>query len=409
MHFLLQGLTQAGGELRANPFRAILTLMGVILGVAALVGMIGVIESMIRSMQSFNNARGGLNKITVVQQALPENQRHLQGTSPGRTLRDVAALKRSANLVGYISPEVHADWKPLNRRGKIDWGNIQGVTPAAVQLNDYKLQEGRFVSDVDCDLTASVCVLGNDLARQFFAPGEPVLGQQIKIGQHLFVVVGVLQREVARQGGRNALWLRNESAFIPVTTAQKRFTASRKIDQLDMQVIDLANMPQAMEEVANVLRPVHREVRDFRVENQLDTMVNFSRQQSRLRVALASVAGLSLLVGGIGIMGVMLAGVNERLREIGVRKALGARHVDIFAQFLFESVVLGLLGGLGGIAAGIGLVQGLAYVLPQQAPVLVPSAFFLGAGASALTGLLAGLYPALRAASLDPIEALHYE
>lgn len=409
MHLLLQGLVQAGGELRANPFRALLTLLGVVLGVAALVGMIGVMESMIRSMQAFNNARGGMNKISVVQQALPENQRHLQGTSPGRTLRDVAALQRSAKLVGSISPEVHADWKPIDRHGRNDWINVQGVTPAAVQLNDYKLQAGRFISDVDCDLVASVCVLGGEQAAQFFDPGEPVLGQRVRIGRHPFVVVGVLQREIARQGGRNALWLRNWSAFIPVTTAQKRFTASRRIDQLDMQVLDLAAMPQAMEEVANVLRPLHREVRDFRVENQLDTMMDFSRQQGRLRVALASVAGLSLLVGGIGIMGVMLAGVNERLREIGVRKALGARHVDIFAQFLFEATVLGLLGGLGGIAAGIGLVQGLAYVLPQQAPVLVPSAFFLGAGASALTGLLAGLYPALRAAALDPIEALHYE
>ncbi len=409
MNFLYQGLVQAGGELRANPFRAILTLLGVVLGVAALVGMIGVIESMIRGMQTINNASGGLNKITVVQQAVPENQQHLKNRSPGRTLRDVTALQRSARLIEHVSPEVRVDWKPMDRRGKNDWGNVQGVTPAAVRLNDYKLKEGRFISDVDSDLVASVCVLGGELAAQFFAPGEPAIGQRLRIGQHPFVVVGVLQREVARQGGRNALWRRNWSAFIPVTTAQKRFTASRRIDQLDMQVINLPDMTQAMEEVENILRPLHRGVRDFRVENQLDTMMDFSRQQRRLRIALASVAGLSLLIGGIGIMGVMLAGVNERLREIGVRKALGARHVDIFAQFVFEATVLGFVGGLGGIVAGIGLVQALAYVLPQQAPVLVPSAFILGAGASALTGLLAGLYPALRAAALDPIEALHYE
>lgn len=409
MTVLWQGIVQAGREIRSNPFRAILTLLGIVLGVAALVGMMGVLESMLRGMQSFNDARGGMTKISVVEQAVPENQVHLAGLSPGRTLRDVAALQHDARLVAHISPEVHVGWRPIEHIGRHDWAYVQGVAPAATVLNNYTVQEGRFISDLDSDLTSQVCVLGGEVVFQFFTPGEPVLGRRLRIAGRPFTVVGVLQRDISKQAGRNALWRRNWSIFIPVATAQRRFTASRRLDQLDLQVVRLADMAPAMEEVENVLRPLHRGVRDFKVENQLDTMRDFARQQRRLRVALGSVAGLSLLIGGIGIMGVMLAGVNERLREIGVRKALGARHGDIFAQFLIEATILGLIGGLGGIAAGTLLVHGLAYILPQQAPVLVPSAFVLGAVASALTGLCAGLYPALRAAALDPIEALHYE
>jgi ABC-type antimicrobial peptide transport system permease subunit len=154
---------------------------------------------------------------------------------------------------------------------------------------------------------------------------------------------------------------------------------------------------------------VHRWVRDFKVDNELATMQDFSRQQQRLRASLGGVAALSLLIGGIGIMSVMLAGVNDRIREIGVRKALGAQQSDIFLQFLFEATVLSSLGGAGGVIGGIGLIHFLDRVMVTQPPVLVPGALVIGAVASMVTGLLAGLYPALRAASLDPIEALRAE
>ncbi|MFI5358085.1 MAG: ABC transporter permease [Opitutales bacterium] len=409
MKMLVDSMVQAGREIRSNAFRATLTILGVALGVAALVAMLGVLESMLTGMQTFNAVRGGLTKIVVTEQAVPVEQAHLKYLSAGRTLRDVEALNRNASLVRNVSPEVDLDWQPVAHAGQSDWAMIHGSTPALQALYDLELQQGRFLSDLDTDQSAEVCVLGSLIASQIFQPGEPVIGQRVKIGTHAFTVVGVMKRYMSRLAGRNALWRRNETVWMPITTAQKRFTGSPRITSLEMQAIDLPAMVPAMEEVESILRPIHRWVRDYKLGNELETMQDFGRQQQRLRASLGGVAALSLLIGGIGIMSVMLAGVNDRIREIGVRKALGAQQSDIFLQFLLEATFLSLLGGIGGVFGGIGLIHLLDQVMITQPPVLVPAALVLGAVASMLTGLFAGLYPALRAAALDPIEALRAE
>ncbi len=409
MRILLDGLLQAGRELRANPFRALLTLLGITFGVAALIAMVGVMESMVSSMQAFNDARGGISKISISQQAVPTDQQYRAALSPGRTLRDVEAIKRQSQLVHHVSPEVHVGWRPTVHNKQHDWFYIQGVTPESAYIKTYETSQGRFISDLDVDLAASTCVIGFDMAKHLYEPGEPVVGSRIIVDGVALTVIGVLRDYDAKVAGRNALWRNNWSVYLPLSTSQKRFTFQRTVDAIDMQVIDLTQMAAAMEEVTNIVRPLHRGIADFKVENQIDTMQDFGAQQTRLRVALGTVAGFSLLIGGIGIMGIMLAGVNERVREIGVRMAIGARPGDVFAQFIFEATVLGIAGGLTGIAAGVGLVKLLETLLTDQTPVLVPWALALGAISSTLTGFMAGLYPALRAANLNPITALHYE
>ena len=409
MKMLIDGVVQAGREVRSNVFRAALTILGVALGVAALVAMLGVLESMLTGMQTFNSVRGGLTKISVLEQPVPAEQMHLQYLSAGRTLRDVKALNRNASLVRNVSPDVDLDWLPVAHGAQSDWARVHGATPALRGLYDLETKAGRFLSELDCEQSANVCVFGSEIADQIFSPGEPVIGQRVRIGTHAFTIVGVMTKYMSRQAGRNALWRRNWSIWIPITTAQKQFTGTKRISLLEMQAVDLPSMVPAMDEVESILRPIHRWVRDFKVDNELSTMQDFGRQQQRLRASLGGVAALSLLIGGIGIMSVMLAGVNDRIREIGVRKALGAQQSDIFLQFLFEATVLSSLGGIGGVVGGIGLVHFLDQVMITQPPVLVPAALVIGVVASMVTGVLAGLYPALRAASLDPIEALRAE
>ena len=409
MKILVDGIFQAFREVRSNAFRAALTILGVALGVAALVAMLGVLESMLTGMQTFNSTRGGLTKIAVNDQPVSAEQAHLKYLSEGRTLRDVEALTRNSSLVRNISPELDLDWQPVAHGGQSDWAMIHGSTPAYRALYDLETAEGRFLSELDLERAADVCVMGAEIAQQVFPPGEPVIGQRVRIGTRAFTIVGVLTNYVSRLAGRNALWRRNWSVWIPLTTAQKRFTGNQRISLLEMQAVDLPSMVPAMDEVESILRPIHRWVRDFKVDNELETMQDFGRQQQRLRASLGGVAALSLLIGGIGIMSVMLAGVNDRIREIGVRRALGAQQSDIFLQFLFEATVLSSLGGIGGVVGGIGLIHFLDRVMITQPPVLVPAALVIGAVASMVTGVLAGLYPALRAASLDPIEALRAE
>lgn len=402
-------LRQALREIRSNAFRGALTVLGVALGVAALVAMLGVMESMLSTMESVNAAGGGMTKIAVTPQALPAEQAHLKNVSAGRTLRDVEALRRHATLIEHISAAVNLDWMPVSQATFTDWAMIQGATPEIRYLYNLDLGDGRFLGNVDVDHFAPVCVLGASIAGQIFPPGQKIVGQKVRIGSSAFTIVGVLKPSYSRQAGRNALWRRNWTVWIPITTAQKRFTGSRKVDLLEMQAVTLTAMVTAMEQVESILRPVHRWVRDFKVDNQLATMQNFTRQQARLRASLGGVAALSLVIGAIGILSIMLAGVNDRIREIGVRRALGAQQSDIFLQFLSEAALLSALGGLAGMAGGTLLVHALGRIMVQQPPVLVPWALAVGVAASVATGLIAGLYPACRAASLDPIEALRTE
>ncbi|TVR51150.1 MAG: ABC transporter permease [Puniceicoccaceae bacterium] len=395
-------------EIWAHKFRSALTMSGIVLGVCALVGMLGVIEGLIQNMKAFTDTRGGWEKFSVVDETVPEEQREIRFLSPGRTYRDVEAIRQTAPLVTHVAPRMNLWWAHAQYGNRREWGRLFGVTPEQQDVARYEVSEGRFIGDLDSEYFHSVCVIGSDIANALF-PGRSGIGERIQLRGQLFTVVGVLRHYEAMQGGENTLRWRNRSVFIPIGTAIKRFAGHDRLDQLDLQVARLDDLPAGMEQVENIILATHRGILDFRVVNQIEELQAIADTYRRMRIGLGSVAAVSLLVGGLGITSIMLASVNERIREVGIRRAVGARGGDIFLQFLSEALLLSVVGGILGVAAGVGLIQVLTPLLPETPPVLLPKAMLLGLVFSAGLGFLAGIYPALRASRLDPMEALRYE
>jgi ABC-type antimicrobial peptide transport system permease subunit len=399
-------------EIRANKFRSFLTMIGIILGVAALVSMMGILEGYFNNIEEWIVADGGLEQVSVLHEDPPEEQEHIKDKSPGRTVLDEAAMRRNCPLVSFVSPEVDMQRRQVHRKGDSVWINrLQGVRADALEIHNYELDRGRMVSDLDNERFAQVAVVGTFVVRELFEPNEPVLGATISIGGIPFTIVGVLRHYHKGYADENWMEWRNKVAFVPLTTMQKRVTGSKGLTQLHAQVTHVDHIDQAVEQIENVLLHTHRGVRDFRVETKQEGVDRWKQIQTAISFAMVGVAAISLVIGGIGITNVMLASINERIREIGIRKAVGARPRDVFTQFIAEAVSISLVGGLLGLGLSALLIQVLKVVLAaaQLVPVLSPRALFIGFTFSVGMGIVSGIYPALRASRLDPIDALRYE
>jgi putative ABC transport system permease protein len=393
-------------ELVAHKGRSLLTMLGIVVGVAAVIAMVSLGQGAQQQVQE-QIASMGTNMLVI--QAGSQNTGGLRsgaGTSTTLTPGDAEAILRDAPAVGALSPSVGAPVTLVF--GNLNWSTrAEGVATSYPQIRNRGVAAGEFFTDADVASASRVAVIGQTVADQLF-PGMDPIGQTLRVRNLPFRVVGVLEAKGQSQFGQD----QDDTLAIPYTTAMKKLLATTYLPTIYASAVSEEQTADAERQIGEILRARHRlrpgEADDFRIRNLTD-VANAAESTTRvMTLLLGGIAAVSLLVGGIGIMNIMLVSVTERTREIGIRLAIGARKAHVQTQFLLESVVLGLLGGLVGIVVGVGTSFLLSAVFhwPQ---LISPLSVFGSALFSMGIGVFFGYYPAKKAASLNPIEALRYE
>lgn len=390
----------------ANKVRSGLTMLGIIIGVGAVVAMISIGAGASQTVTSQIQGLGSnLITITPGSSSRGGGARQALGSATSLTKKDAESIKAGIASVVRISTEYSGRSQVIYQNNNLN-GSINGVTAEYQKVHNTDLAVGRFVDTNDLSTSNRVAVIGQNIVSDLFNGEDPV-GKYIKISNIPFTVVGVL----ASKGGQG-FNSPDDAIFIPLTTAQNRVFGESNLGSIAVEIKDEDAMDQAVQDIGWLLLSNHglsdAQEADFRIMNQQDILATMNEVTGTLTILLGGIAGISLVVGGIGIMNIMLVSVTERTREIGLRKAVGAKRKDILKQFLTESVTLSLMGGLIGIMGGVGASKIITLTTDMTTFVTLGSVL-LAFGFSSAIGIFFGIYPAMRASRLSPIEALKYE
>jgi putative ABC transport system permease protein len=390
--------------LRTNKLRSFLTMLGIIIGVGAVITVVAMGEGAQRAVQE-QIERLGTNQLSI-----SSGYRWWRGVGAGGGtflgMDDYEALERDAEFLSAVVPEASArlQLELLNRNVN---ASVVGTVPDFLSVHNLKLEYGHFFDHSDMAARRTVAVIGSQLPSRLGIAAEQLVGKTIRIRAIPFRVVGVLA-----PSGDQGHFTVDDRAMIPLSTARYRISGSDRLASITVEVSDPASVDRGIVEIERIIRREHHlqpgDDNDFFIRNRADLMSTFQETTRTFSILLAGIALVSLMVGGIGIMNIMLVSVTERTREIGVRKAMGATKRNILYQFLVEALTLCVAGGLLGLLAGAGAAAMLSRFANWNTAV-APQAVFLAIGFAAAIGLFFGIYPARRAAAMDPIVALHYE
>jgi putative ABC transport system permease protein len=392
-----------------NKLRAFLTMLGIIIGVGSVITMVAIGQGSKQSIRDQLSTMGS-NMINI----RPSSNVTVGGGArlgasglQTLTLSDVTAIEQQAQHITDVSPAVTANGQVIN--GSQNWPtSIQGVSPGYLNIRQWKLKSGTPFTDEDVKTSAKVALIGQTIVENVFPAGEDPVGKIIRFNKTPFKVIGVLEEKGENTFGQD----QDDIIMAPYTTVQKRLLAIDYVQAIYASAINEQSSDTATNEITAILRKQHKlkatDDNDFTVRTQAELISTISSTSELLTVLLAAIAGISLLVGGIGIMNIMYVSVTERTKEIGLRMSIGARGIDILLQFLTEAIFISITGGVIGVALGIIASQVITWLLSW--PTLVSqSSIILSFLVCAVTGVFFGYYPARNASRLDPIEALRYE
>ncbi|MDE0315806.1 MAG: ABC transporter permease [Candidatus Poribacteria bacterium] len=431
---IFEGLSVGLSAIRSNKLRSLLTMLGIIIGVASVLAMISIGDGAKEIVLQDAQKLGGVNQFTMYRSSYKRVGSRWMPNRSNEYFKydDVLAIEAECPSVKVVVPRI-PEWRGVQiqtKDGSETRSGYNGVNASFSEAMDWGIQEGRFISDEDIENKAKVCVLGTEVALNLFGNKSPI-NEEIKIGRgggrfdrygrgdqvriaERFTVVGTME---ARGRSLRFGWNLDDMVFIPITTTQERFTGNDHIVMLSVHANTVDDVPKAIEEVKEVMRSRHKNQDDFfSLRDMREGMAQLDKISNVIKIALGSIAGFSLLVGGIGIMNMMLVAVSERTREIGLRKALGAKRLDIMLQFLIESIAMCIIGGALGVGLGYLAGEGMAIIavkivkmVPDWPAVISMQWVIISVSFSALIGVSFGLYPALKASALSPIEALRTE
>lgn len=400
-------------NLQSHKLRTFLTMLGMIFGVGAVIAMLSIGAGAEQESLKIIDTMGVRNIIVKDREFKDEDLKKMRETSLGLSLRDVQAIETVVpDLETYSAKKRVKTFQIFSFTGKADEANVLGVTSSYFRLAKYSLLEGSFFSEIDEKNYEQFCVIGSRTRQKLFNKLSPI-GKQIKINKLWFTVIGVLADNNLGKDEFEGVKLQDFSndIYIPLTTALKKFDLKRlesEVDEIILSIKSTDTLKPSAVLINQVLVSTHNKAEDFSIVLPRELLEQNQKTQNIFNIVMSCIAGIALLVGGIGIMNIMLANILERTREIGIRRAIGARRQDILLQFLMEALTISLVGGILGILFGFGASR-LVALYADWTTLVTTTSIAMSFGVSASVGLVFGIYPAITASKLNPIEALRYE